>query len=159
MQHEYVIWSVVCLATALLLFFIEVFIPSGGILGIAAAVALLAGIILLFKVSTTLGLIGAIVCMAAIPVLFALAVKMWPSTPLAQLLTLQSQSRGEAPAPETSDLVGRRGRSLTALRPVGTCLINGKRLDCLAVGDTIEPNRDIEVVAVDGMHVKVRPVS
>ena len=50
-------WGIVLLGVALALFFVEVFIPSGGLIGIVAGVAAVFGIVLLFRVDTTLGLV------------------------------------------------------------------------------------------------------
>jgi len=160
-MSDYVLWAVLCLAIAFILFFIEIFIPSGGLLGILSFSALVGGIALLFKVDTTVGLIGAIAALLAIPFLFALAIKIWPNTPLFKYILLKTPSTpsppaaGDAPMPVS---VGDRGRSLTALRPVGTCLIHHQRLECLADGKVIEAGIDIEVVGVDGMQIKVRSV-
>jgi len=165
--------AVALMATALGLFFLEILIPSGGVLGIGAAVAAIAGIIMLFQFDTTLGLIGATVSLAGLPVLFGLAIKLWPSTPVARLLSLRAvagrsdrnddgddgedDDRTEDPPAPNRPAVGETGQTLTALRPVGACRINGKRLDCIADGGVIAPGTKVRVVAVDGFQVKVRP--
>ncbi|MCC7409561.1 MAG: hypothetical protein IT442_15965 [Phycisphaeraceae bacterium] len=160
-MSDYVLWAVLCLAIAFVLFFIEIFIPSGGLLGILSFASLVGGIALLFKVDTTVGLIGAIAALLAIPFLFALAIKIWPNTPLFKYILLKTPptppppAAGDAPAPVN---VGDRGRTLTALRPVGTCLIHHQRLECLADGTVVEAGIDVEVVGVDGMQIKVRPL-
>ena len=79
-------WSLLCFLLALVLFAIEVFIPSGGLLGVLAIISAITGIIFLFQIDTTLGLVGSIVCVAAIPVLIMSAMKFWPSTPFGRML-------------------------------------------------------------------------
>ncbi|MCC6582052.1 MAG: hypothetical protein IT440_16595 [Phycisphaeraceae bacterium] len=153
-MSDYVLWAVLCLAIAFILFFIEIFVPSGGLLGILSFSALVGGIALLFKVDTTVGLIGAIAALVAIPFLFALAVKIWPNTPLFKYILLKTPPprppvTGGEPLVQVN--VGDRGRTLTALRPVGTCLIHQQRLECLTEGRVIE-------AGVDGTQIKVRPV-
>jgi membrane protein implicated in regulation of membrane protease activity len=37
-------------------------------------------------------------------------------------------------------------------------VFDGKREECLAAGGVIEPDTSVEVVAVDGRQIKVRPV-
>jgi membrane-bound serine protease (ClpP class) len=54
--------------------------------------------------------------------------------------------------------VGTTGKSLTELRPVGTCLLDGKRQECLSESGVIEPGVQVKVVSSDGMQVKVRPI-
>jgi membrane-bound serine protease (ClpP class) len=166
-----VVWAVAFLGVALVLFFVEIFIPSGGLIGFAAAASLVAGIVMLFQVNTTLGLVGAIVALVGLPFLFALALKIWPNTPMARLLLLKTDPRatedmydgaaapGEGPpsASSPSALVGVTGEALTDLRPVGVCMLEGQRVECLADGGLIRAGSAIRVVAVDGMHIKVRP--
>ncbi|MFW6059759.1 MAG: hypothetical protein ACODAQ_06230 [Phycisphaeraceae bacterium] len=174
-----VIWAVLLLGAALALFFIEVFVPSGGLIGTASAVCLVAGVVLLFRINTMIGLIGATLAMIALPFAIGFAVKMFPNTPIARALTLRSGKTDEeeeaaladdteepnpttakraTAVPDGSPTVGDQGKAVSALRPVGTCLINGKREQCLAVGGTIAPGTAVQVVAVDGMHIRVKAV-
>lgn len=169
MVDQYVIWAVVCLAVAVFLFLLEIFIPSGGLIGLAASGALVAGIVLLFLVDTTLGLLGALVVLACVPLVLAMVIKVWPNTPLARLLTLEArqkrrvggasavqESAGARPEEQSVLQPGARGKALTDLRPVGVCLIEGRRVDCLAERGVIPAGTAVRVVVVDGMQVKVR---
>ena len=164
------VWAVALLGVALVLFFVEIFIPSGGLIGFAAAAALVAGIVMMFRVNTTLGLVSAIVALTWLPFFFALALKLWPNTPLARLLLLKNEPRpadafdgvGGEPhslvaATGESRLLGLTGEAITDLRPVGLCLLEGQRVECLADAGLIRAGTPVRVVAVDGMHVKVRP--
>lgn len=182
-----VVWAVVLLTLAVALFFVEIFVPSGGLIGTAAAVSLVAGIVMLFQIDTTIGLIGATIALLALPFAIGFAIKLLPNTPIARALTLRAgrsaaagvgevdeeeaeatSEEGAGPVgsasstakgvPDVPD-VGATGKAISGLRPVGTCLIDGKRHDCLAVGGPIGPGTRIEVIAVDGMHVRVRPIS
>lgn len=165
----YTAWAVTLLGIALLLFFVELFIPSGGLIGFVATAALIGGIVLLFWVNTTLGLIGMLVALVSAPFFFMLAVKIWPSTPIARWLTLSSEQRREMETEQTEGdpndladplrgLLGATGRAITDLRPVGTCILRGARQECLAERGVIRAGSDVRVVAVDGMHIKVRAV-
>jgi len=170
-----VLWAVLLLGAAILLFFIEVFLPSGGIVGMASAVCLILGLVLLFQVDTMWGLLGATVAMVALPFAIGFSLKMFPNTPIARALTLRSKSdkpgedevsdEGVAVAASSEDkaqangpAVGATGKTISELRPVGTCVIDGKREQCLAVGGVIDSNTPVQVVAVDGMHIRVKAV-
>ena len=166
MEEKYLIWAIICLAAALLLFAIEIFIPSGGVIGFASAIALIAGIVMLFKVNTTLGLIGIVLSLIAIPLLIMLAIRIWPSTPFAQFLTLKNSKPpidpnkpDEIVDDDLQKLVGKTGKAMTDLRPVGTCIIDGKRHECLAESGVIESGSEVEVTTADGMQIKVRSKS
>lgn len=157
------VWAIILVGVAVVLFFLEVMVPSGGVIGVLSAVSLIAGVVMLFRINTTLGLIGAILSLAAVPFLFAFALKLWPTTPIAQMLLLKNLPRDgidrAEPAPNdlpNEPLVGACGQALTDLRPVGTCLIDGRRQPCLAESNLISRGSKIRVVSVDGMGVKVR---
>jgi len=159
------LWSILFLAIALALFFAELFVPSGGLISFLAACSLIVGIVLLYIGDTLWGLVGSIVSLLAVPFLFAAALKIWPNTPIARILLLKNQpSRGlqdegvagHDATEKAQELVGQRGQALTDMRPVGTCLIEGKRTECLAEGGIIRSGRPVKVIAADGMHVRVR---
>jgi membrane-bound serine protease (ClpP class) len=54
--------------------------------------------------------------------------------------------------------IGRRGKTLTILRPAGTADIEGKRLDVVTSGEFIEAGCSIEVILVEGTRVVVKEV-
>ncbi len=156
-----VLWAVILIGVAVVLFFLEVIIPSGGVIGFCSAVSLVAGIVMLFRFNTTLGLVGATLSLIAVPFMFAFALKLWKNTPIAQALLLKTPPRDtgdDANGSALASLRGEQGKAMTDLRPVGTCLINGSRHECLAETGLIESGSEVEVVSVDGNEIKVRQV-
>jgi membrane-bound serine protease (ClpP class) len=59
---------------------------------------------------------------------------------------------------EKPELLDQTGTALTTLRPCGTALIKGKRVDVVSEGGLIEKDQAVKVVALEGMRVVVRPV-
>lgn len=157
-------WALACFALALALFVVEVFLPSGGLLGAAALVAAIAGIGLLFAVDAEFGFAGLGATLAATPVLLVIAVKVFPHTPVARLLTLRNpatraNAASSSAARNKHRLEGRAGRARTDLRPSGTCEIDGERLDCVAEHGVIERGQPVQVVGASRMEIRVRAVS
>ncbi len=169
MPDQIIIWAILCLSLAAVLFLVELFVPSAGLLGIMAAAALISGIVLLFMYDTTVGLWGAVAVLALLPFVLAMAIKVWPHTPIARMLTLRSSQSssqdpdadpdadvgGDAKPSENRALLGATGKSVTALRPIGACVINGRRVDCFAEGSMIEADTPVRVTSVDGMQIRV----
>ncbi|HAI13249.1 MAG TPA: hypothetical protein DCM28_16190 [Phycisphaerales bacterium] len=162
-------WSILCFIIALTLFAFEVFIPSGGLLGLLAVISAMGGIVLLFQIDTTLGLIGAIVCVAAVPVLVMTSLKFWPNTPIGRWLCFSEPnvSNGGKPTqddkPDAADvvdtqsqLVGKTGIAQTDLRPVGVCRIDDRKEPCMAVGGVIAAGTPIKVIAIEDNNIKVQ---
>jgi len=56
------------------------------------------------------------------------------------------------------ELLNQTGTALTSLRPSGTAVISGKRIDVVTEGPFIEPGTAVKVVEVEGMRVVVRSV-
>jgi len=177
-MDERTLWAIMLIGLAIILFILEVFIPSGGIIGLIAALSLVGGVIVLFWINTTLGLVSALVCIIAIPFAIAAMMKLWPNTPLFRALVLKgagdendegsettdgqlsnSNSAGDKSAANSHGIkVGDEGMSETSLRPVGMCRLNSRREECIADGQMIEPGKAIRVTHVDGMQVKVRVI-
>lgn len=73
------------------------------------------------------------------------------------LKTSQNREDGFQAAPqELAALAGQSGQSLSPLRPAGIALINGRRVDVVTNGEFIEPETEVEVVAVEGSRVVVQ---
>ena len=76
-------------------------------------------------------------------------------------VTLKDRStreRGYSSQEDKSEYVGRRGRTITILRPSGTVRIGRERVDAVSHGDFIDKDTDIRVVQVEGTRVIVEPV-
>jgi membrane-bound serine protease (ClpP class) len=59
---------------------------------------------------------------------------------------------------ERPELLDQTGTAFTQLRPAGTALINGHRVDVVSEGTLIEPGTPVRVVAVEGIRVVVRAI-
>ncbi|WP_272481760.1 NfeD family protein, partial [Rhodothermus marinus] len=55
-------------------------------------------------------------------------------------------------------LVGKRGRAVTPLRPAGVVEIDGRRYDVVASGQFVSAGTPVEVVRVQGSRIEVRPL-
>ncbi len=71
-------------------------------------------------------------------------------------MALPSAIVGNAAEPRLSDLIGHTGISHTALRPSGTAMLEGRRVDVLAEGEFIAQGQPIKVSRVEGASVFVR---
>ncbi len=77
------LYSVLAFFLTLGLLALELFIPSGGLLGVAAAASLICSIILGFMHSLAAGAVVMISSAIGIPALISLGLKIWPRTALA----------------------------------------------------------------------------
>ncbi len=159
-----VVWALLLIVLALILFFLEILLPSGMLIALAAAASLVIGVVLLFQHDTTTGLVGTIIALIALPAVLGFGLKILPNTPIFRALTLSDRQEAtatttrDAGRPSAAVAAGDEGRALTDLRPVGTCLFDDQRVECLAARGVIAARAAVRVVSVDGMQTKVEAV-
>ncbi len=143
------------IAVGILMILCEVFIP-GGIVGSIGAVVLVIGIIGGFGYDTTLG-VGLLFGSLVVGVLgLWLWTKYFPRSPLGKRMILQTDAGQWHGYDDTKQaLVGKEGITHTPLRPTGTVIIEGRRVDVVTQGDLIERKTAVRVVEVEGNRVVV----
>lgn len=170
------IWGLLLFGAAVGLLFLEVFFPSGGILAILTGVATIASIVAFFQHSTTAGLLAILGYLILGPILIVFAFKVWMNSPVAKHLILGAGDREPGEEGDDEDaaaynaemarlerldemraLIGLEGEAVTSLRPVGTVKIEGRRIDAMAEGTSIDAGTPIVVTDVYDNQVKVRP--
>jgi membrane-bound ClpP family serine protease len=156
-------WAVILLLAAALLLLLELLLPTGGLLGIGSFGCLVAGIVCLFSISVTAGLIGLLGAFVTVPIVLIMAMRVFPHSPIGRLMVHREALADSAklvldPARDQSPdrLVGAAGSAVTGLRPVGICLIDGRRIECVSESGVIEPGVGVKVTSVHGLEVKVR---
>ncbi len=140
----------------------EVFVPSGGLISIAALACLAGGIAIFFNYSTAAGWIGVGVAAVMIPVELFMAFKLLPRTRFGKNVTLIPPQRPQGDAipdtPELKELVGAVGVVLTPLRPVGMCDFSGHRVECVAESGYVGKALKVKVISVRSTQVTVRVI-
>ncbi len=145
------------LVAGAILLVLETFLP-GMIAGTLGLFCLIAGVIQSF---VTFGpRAGSYVLAGVIAGLIlgtVLWIKVFPQTRMARVFT-SHRTVGDI-GTERPELLNQTGSALTPLRPSGTALIAGRRVDVVTEGALIDRHTPIKVVAVEGMRVVVRALS
>jgi membrane-bound serine protease (ClpP class) len=144
------------IVVGLVLLFLETLLPGliAGALGMLSLAAAVGYAYLEFDARTgNMTLLIVLLLLGAGTVLW---VKFFPESAMARMFVL-NQTIGTVGA-EKPELLGHTGMALTALRPAGTAVFDGKRVDVVADGTFIEKGRSVKVVAVEGLRVVVRGV-
>ncbi|MDZ4819350.1 MAG: NfeD family protein [Planctomycetota bacterium] len=159
------VWAGLLLILGLALVLAEVFIPSGGVIGVFSLTAVIASIAIAFIQRGPLaGLIFLAISLVAIPIVLALAFRWLPSTPVGKLL-LADVPTSEDVLPDSPELrrlrelVGKVGRAQSMMLPSGAIEIEGMTVDAVSEGMPIDLGQAVQVTAVNGSLVQVRPVS
>lgn len=147
---------VTLLAVGVILIGLETVLP-GLIAGIMGCLALVAGIVISYSQfglrTGNLVLAGVLVAAVAGWMVY---LKYFPNSPLAQRL-ISHKTVGDVGA-EQPQLLHQTGTALTPLRPSGTAVIDGRRVDVVSEGGLIERGAPVKVIAVEGLRVVVRAV-
>ena len=151
-------WAVVLLVLGCGLLVLEVFIPSGGIFGFLATMAVAGSLVMAFRRDTTTGMSFMAITLFAVPAVIGLAFKYWPKTPMGRafLGELPSEDQVKPDEPRRT-LVGWVGVAQSKMLPSGSVLIDGQLLDAVSQGLAIDPGEPVVVVEVRGNRVVVRP--
>jgi len=142
----------------------EFFVPSGGLLGAAAAVAAITAVIIGFTHSVSFGLTILAVLLVLTPVMFVLMVRLWPRTVIGRhmLNRPQKSTVTTSTGPTTLDgaplqeFVGRFGTARTDLLPSGQVVIDGHKANAISNGQPIDSGSPVKVLKVQASQVQVR---
>jgi membrane-bound serine protease (ClpP class) len=134
----------------------EIFLPSGGLLSVIAAGLFGYSLFIVFNdISTMAGIYFVLADLFIIPVLVAVGLKILARSPATLQETLSRENGVVSQSPEMESFKGGEGKTVTALHPGGTAMINNKRVDVVSRGEYIEKNKDIVVVEITGNQIIV----
>ena len=145
---------VVVLVLGLGLIFAEVaIVPGFGVTGALGLLALAAGAIAAWTELGPLwgGVTGGVSVVAAGAMLYWL-----PKSRLGRKMVLEHSQAEAISQEDRSELVGRRGITVTPLRPVGRVRFGSDEVDVMTEGEYVESNQEVEVMTVEGPRVVVR---
>lgn len=152
--------SVVLFVIGIALLIIEVFVPSFGILGILGSAALITGVVIAGSDPMT-AFISIVVALVVAIIIITVFVRMnktrgiWNKFILRDKLTTEE---GYLSADVKDSLLGLEGVTITPLRPAGTVLIGGNRIDVVTSGEFVEANRKVKVMKAEGTWVVVKEI-
>jgi membrane-bound ClpP family serine protease len=156
------LWPLLLIAVGMLLLALEMFIPSGGALGLFAALAFIGAIVLGFMHNTYAGASSLLAVSFIVPLFFAFFVYYWPKTPLGKRMLLRHDPDEQLVVDDEEEqlrtLIGRRGRAKTKMLPSGAVTIDGQTYDAATEGIALDPGQPIEVIALRMKRLVVRPV-
>jgi membrane-bound serine protease (ClpP class) len=146
-------YSFLFLGVGLMFLFLEVFIPSGGILGVLSLGFSAFGIYGLFaqgRIWTALLMIVGTTAVSVIGMRFGLR-----RLSFAGVLPPEASTSVDT---RIEHLVGKSGVTQTELRPAGAAIIDGKKVDVVTQGGFIEANVQVQVIDTSGNRVVVKEI-
>ena len=159
------IWVASLLLLGLAIMVLEVFVPSGGVLGFLSLVAIGAAIVMAFmEQGAGVGMAVLAVAFAAVPAVLAVAFRWFPDTPLGRrVLPPPPAPEDVIPAADRRrrlrELVGRGGRVVSELVPWGAVAVGEEQFEAVSETGPVGAGMEIDVVGVQGGALVVRAVT
>lgn len=162
-MDSYLVWSLVLFAVGAVIVVLEVILPSGGLLAVAALAALAGSLYCAYQLSGWVVAAIAVVEAVCIPLLVVFGFKVLPRTTLGRTMMLRppSPARRDSSAMDANacdDLVGREGQAITLLRPSGTAVIAGQHMSVVTHGEAMPPGTRVRVILVQGNRIVVEAI-
>ncbi len=162
MMSELIV-PLILLLGGILFFILELFLPSGGILGLLSAGMIVGSVWQAFEASEQLGLFFLLATLVIVPIALVLGLTIMPKTPLVRRMILgnvpeQTPATTGKPgvdALELENLVGQTGKALSDLRPSGVALLEGRRLSVVS-REFISSGSEIIVSRIEGNNIIVK---
>jgi membrane-bound serine protease (ClpP class) len=142
------------LVVGALLILLETVLPGliAGIIGVGCVGAAVVMAYVRFDAAT--GNLILAVAIGGLIVGAILYVTYFPNSKVAQVF-VSKRAIGQI-GNENPSLLHQTGQALTTLRPSGTAVINGQRVDVVSEGAFIEAGAPVKVIALEGLRVVVR---
>jgi membrane-bound ClpP family serine protease len=151
--------SLSLIVVGVILILLEIFIiPGFGITGIVGLAMLLGGV---FFVADNFaeGLVYLLITVIAVGLLIYIGYKTGRLNKLWRKISLREKQNSTegyvAPRQEYTRFLEKSGTALTLLRPAGTAMIEGERVDVVTDGSFIPKDAKIKVIAVEGTRIIV----
>jgi membrane-bound serine protease (ClpP class) len=138
----------------------EIILPSGGLLSILALGIIGYSLYIVFDtISISAGFVFVAADIIMLPVLIIVGIKLLAKSPVTLRKELSSKDGVTSQSHELDEYIGKKGIAITDLRPSGTALISGKRVDVVSRGEYINKNSKITVSSVTGNQIIVNELA
>ena len=148
-------FALICLIYIIGLAFVfaELFIP-GGIVGILGFIAMIGSIVTAFwYYPPVYGLSLTFITLIIVPILV-----IWYLRKISLPISQNVEDGYSISDESLEELIGKKGVTVTLLRPVGIAKIDNRRIDVTSENIAIEANTSIQVVKVEGNRVFVKQI-
>lgn len=147
--------AILLFIAALVIFAIDLMIPSGGVLvGVTACFAF-AAVLVAFRHSTNTGIWMLIATLGAAPLMMWGFLELWPRTPLGRRMTSPPEPAGEfvwsdaGKSKDVHSLIGAEGLSMGEMIPSGLVQIEGQSYEAFSESGPIDAGKPVRVVRLD----------
>ena len=142
------------------LIFLEMHIPGFGVPGIAGAICLILAVVLAAQ-SFEQALVMSLAILAVLGAMLGVVLTLFTKGKLFKPLILLDEQKKEHGYISSSDLdylLGKKGITITDLRPTGSMDIDGVKFEVISEGEYISSGTKVEIFKVSGVKLIVKKV-
>lgn len=155
--------TLICLVVGLVMLVLEMFTPGVGISGAVGVLALIAvGVMQIGWGSPKIGLLIVAIVLILVLLMLLWFIRSFQKGRLSKSRIVLHDSIDADSAPvtanEKTEFTGKRGVSITPLRPAGMAEIDGVRMNVSTSGAFIAAGKPIEVTGANGFDVLVKEI-
>lgn len=155
--------TIICLAVGLLLLLIEMFTPGIGVPGVLGVLSLIAVIVIqiFFGSPVAAFYISAGVLLIIVGALLFFVRSLQNGRLSRSFIVLNDQIDGNSTSlsdTKEQQNIGRRGITITPLRPAGIAEFDGERMDVMTSGAYLEAGVPVVITDIEGLHILVKAV-
>ena len=159
---EWLIPIIICALVGVVLLVVEMFMPGFGIPGTSGTLLLVASIVMAwFEYGARVGLGMAVAVLALMGIVISISLKSVNNGKLANsdlMLEGTVNDGGKQERDAMQRMVGKEGKALTALRPVGAVEFENGKMNVQSDGEFIEKDAVVRVMRVSGTTVYVKQI-
>lgn len=156
-------YSIGLLVLFFVLLVLEFFIPTAGMLGVAAAITAITSIVIGFTHSLYAGAAVTAIIAVATPIILVTMIRVWPNTFIGKMILnrrpgqeIEPVGRKTRDGQPLDSLEGKTGIARTDMLPAGRIEIEGHKMNAVSMGTPIDKGSQIIVVKTSGGRIRVR---
>ncbi len=160
-----IVWTILLMILGLALVVLEIFIPSGGILGFLALCSIIGSVAMAFQYhDAKTGFVFVAIAVVGFPTALAAAFRWWPETSMGRRILLGVPEEEDVlpehdPRQKLHELIGVVGTAKSDMFPGGSVAVEGQSYEAVSEGMPIDKAQAVEVVDVQNNRLVVRPTT
>lgn len=148
---------ILCLLAGVSLLVVEVFAPGFGLPGISGLILTVVGVVITWNTyGAVAGLAATLIALALAGIAISMSLKSAANGKLSRSALILNEVTPPVDHEETDALLGKTGKTVTVLNPVGFAEFDGVRLNVVSEGSYLEKEKNVQVTKVEGNKIIVK---
>ena len=148
---------ILCLLAGVALMVVEVFVPGFGLPGISGLILTVIGVVITWNnYGAVAGLAATLIALALAGIAISVSIKSAADGKLSRSSLILNEVTPTVDHEENEALLGKAGKTVTVLNPVGFAEFDGVRLNVVSEGNYLEKDKPVQVTKVEGNKIIVK---